>query len=238
MTTAGSGSSAGGAAFARVLETIGRDIVRGGLETGRSDTVEGIGDRTGASRSIVREATRVLVSLGLLSAGPRVGLRVLPPECWNALDPAVIRWRLDSPGRARQIDELRDLRLAIEPEAARLAAERRTGVQAAALVAAARTLAGAHGATEYLAADQLLHGLVIASSGNTMFARLGSVVDAALEERAMHERAALAVEPHDSMLHVSLADAIAEADPSAAADLMREIVLRTEPVERSVVRER
>lgn len=119
LTETAAGSSVGGQAFSRVLETIGRAIVSGELPPGHVDTVEGLGQRTGASRSIVREATRVLVSLGLVSAGRRVGLTVLGRDRWDVLDPAVIRWRLDSPDRERQVDELRALRLAIEPEAAR-----------------------------------------------------------------------------------------------------------------------
>ncbi|AMM22579.1 hypothetical protein AX769_20690 [Frondihabitans sp. PAMC 28766] len=229
---AGAGG-AGGVAFSRVLETIGRAIVAGELPAGHSDTVEGLQQRTEASRSIVREATRVLVSLGLLSAGRRVGLEVLPPDRWNVLDPAVIRWRLDSPGRSAQIDELRDLRLAVEPEAARLAASRRSTAEAAAITAAGRAVgeagaAGARDATTYLAADRRLHGLVLVASGNAMFVRLRAVIDAALTERALHERAALPPDPHDVGLHVELADAVAAGEPAAAAALMREIVLRTQ----------
>lgn len=221
---------AGGGAFARVLETIGRAIVAGDLPPGHVDTVEGLGEQTGVSRSIVREATRVLVSLGLLSAGRRVGLQVLPRDRWNVLDPAVIRWRLDSADRTAQVDELRDLRLAIEPEATRLAAGRRSGAQATAIAEAARALdaaAGSQGSNAYLDADQHLHGLVLVASGNAMFMRLRSVIDAALTERALHERAELPPEPHDVALHVEMAAAVAAGEPARAAALMRKIILRT-----------
>jgi DNA-binding FadR family transcriptional regulator len=220
----------GGPAFTRVLETVGRAVVRGELEAGHVDTVEGIGLRTGASRSIVREATRVLVSLGLLSAGRRVGLTVLGRQRWDVLDPAVIRWRLDSPDRDRQIDELRDLRLAVEPEAARSAASRRSAAQARSIVEAGLTLVEAASTADprdYLEADQRLHGLVLTASGNTMFVRLRAVIDAALAERALHERAALPPDPVDVRLHGEMAAAVASGDSSVAASLMREIVART-----------
>ena len=46
--------------FDLVLDSVGLAIVRGDLPAGHSDTIDGLIVRTGASRSIVREATRVL----------------------------------------------------------------------------------------------------------------------------------------------------------------------------------
>ncbi|RKR76601.1 FadR/GntR family transcriptional regulator [Frondihabitans australicus] len=220
------GADVGGRAFARVLETVGPRIVRGALPAGTVTTVDALVAETGASRSIVREATRVLVSLGLLSAGRRVGLRVLPATDWNVLDPAVIAWRLDSPDRPRQLDELRQLRAAVEPEAARLAALRRTDTEADQVAGAARDLEASDPAG-YLDADRRLHALVLAASGNGLFARLTAVVDAALEDRALRERPALAADPYDVALHVAVAAAVVARDADAAARLMREIVDRT-----------
>jgi DNA-binding FadR family transcriptional regulator len=223
----GAGAAAGGRAFGHVLETVGRAIVVGDLPEGHADTLDGLVERTGASRSIVREASRVLVSLGLLSAGRRVGLLVRPTSEWNVLDPRVIGWRLDSPRRQEQLDELRQLRAAVEPEAARLAADRRTGAEAEALTAAAGTLETAS-IEGYLEADQRLHGLVLAASGNSLFVRLRSVVDAALADRALHERPRVPPEPHDMRLHVDMVAAIVSRDGETAARLMREIVVRTD----------
>ncbi len=227
-TPTGAGAAAGGRAFGHVLETVGRAIVVGDLPEGHADTLDALGERTGASRSIVREASRVLVSLGLLSAGRRVGLLVRPATEWNVLDPRVIGWRLDSPRRHEQLDELRQLRAAVEPEAARLAADRRTDEEATALTSAARALETAS-VDGWLAADQRLHGLVLAASGNGLFARLRSVIDAALADRALHERPELPPEPHDVHLHVDMVAAIVSRDGETAARLMREIVVRTDP---------
>jgi DNA-binding FadR family transcriptional regulator len=205
-------------AFDRVLDGVGSAIVRGAL--GPTTTVEAPGERTGASRSIVREATRVLGSLGLLSAGPRVGLRVRAAEDWDVLDPLVIRWRLAGPDRAAALDDLRALRRAVEPAAAAAAA--RMGADGA---DAARRVAEAIRASRpetWVAADRDLHALVLRLSGNAMFRRLGAVIDEALADRS-----AVDPDPHDVGLHAAVADAIAAADPAAAADAMREIVDRT-----------
>ena len=97
-------------AFDRALDQLGAAIVGGELEAGAADTIEGFIARTGASRSVVREVTRVLGGLGMLSAGRRVGLRIRPAEEWDLLDPRVIRWRLEGPGRDPQLRTLTELR--------------------------------------------------------------------------------------------------------------------------------
>ena len=139
-------------AFARALDQLGRAIVTGELPTGHADTVDGLVSRTGASRSVVREVTRVLTSLGMLSAGRRVGLRVLGPEQWNTLDAQVVRWRLAGPDAACQLAELRALRLAIEPaaaaQAARVAGAAREPSGAGVREVGADEAAGATGETE------------------------------------------------------------------------------------------
>ncbi|MFS2032120.1 hypothetical protein ACEN85_18700 [Curtobacterium sp. CT11-45] len=99
--------------FDRVLDGLGAAIVDGSLPTAHRDSIDGFVTRTGSSRSIVREAVRVLVGLGLLSAGRRVGLRVLPASEWDVLDPRVIGWRLAGPERGGVLGELRALRRAV-----------------------------------------------------------------------------------------------------------------------------
>ncbi|MFC0675009.1 FadR/GntR family transcriptional regulator [Brachybacterium hainanense] len=223
-------------AFDRVLDELGRAIVAGELPEGHADTVEGLVARTGASRSVVREATRVLGSLGMLSAGRRVGLRVRGAEHWDTLDPWVIRWRLARGGEGRrvQIDELRALRRAVEPEAAAAAARTvaaglaREG-EAERLVAAGKALGRAPDSAGFLAADAELHAAVLALSGNTLFARLRRVIEEGLRDRALLERADLAPDARDVALHAEVCRAVVAGEAAAAAAAMREIVERTVP---------
>ncbi|APX33059.1 hypothetical protein BH708_10440 [Brachybacterium sp. P6-10-X1] len=255
MTAALPGTGAGTSAFSRALDHLGRAIVDGELPTDHTDTIEGLVERTGASRSVVREASRVLGALGMLSAGRRVGLRVLAPEHWDVLDPLVIRWRLGGPGARTQIDELRALRHAIEPAAAAAAAEnvRRDAVDAprdpeddregeehglggevstrslSVAVAALRSAADEPETAAYLQADRALHAAVLDLSANTMFARLRAVIDEGLRERAQRERVDLLPHPYDLTLHVRVAEAILAGDAGTAASVMREIVERTTP---------
>ena len=106
----------------RAIEHLGARIVAGELPAGHVMLAEHLEDELKVSRSVVREAVRVLQSLGLVETMKRVGIRVLPANRWNPFDPLVIRWRLAGEGRGGQLRSLAELRTAVEPVAAELAA--------------------------------------------------------------------------------------------------------------------
>ena len=106
----------------RVLDDVGNSIVDGTYPAGSIIRSDEIGQRLGVSRSVAREAVRVLQSIGLVESVKRLGIRVLPHSSWNAYDPTLIRWRLAGAGRAAQLRSLTELRAAVEPMAAELAA--------------------------------------------------------------------------------------------------------------------
>ena len=222
-----SATAEGGRAYRRVLDQLGRAVISGDLPPGRVISVEWAIEQTGASRSVVREATRVLVSLGLLVARQRVGLTVCASSEWDALDSDVVRWRLHSGDRETQVAELLELRLAVEPAAARAAALRRTDEEADALASAAvdmqRSVAR-RDADAFFDADQAFHGLIIAASANRMFTRLQAVLREALRERTPSSPFRWRDAAADARLHVELAEAIARHDADAAGGVMAHIV--------------
>ena len=85
-------------------------------------TLDGICHEYAVSRSVAREAIRVLESMGLVASRRRVGITIQPRHKWNVFDPRVIRWRLDEGDRTEQLLSLSELRRGIEPVAAALAA--------------------------------------------------------------------------------------------------------------------
>ncbi len=216
-----------GARFRPLLDRLGREIVSGALAEGASETVDGLVQRTGASRSVVREATRVLVSLGMLSAGRRVGLRVRARAHWDLLDPQVIRWRLDSDDRAAQVRELTELRLMIEPESARLAAARRDEGEGGELERATEELRRATRERDrdgFLDADRRFHRVLPRLARNAMLSRIGAVIDEALSVRTPASVIRWGEARDDVELHAAVAAAIRRGDGQAAAEAMRRIV--------------
>ena len=76
----------------------------------------------GVSRTVIREATKVLESKGLLRSRSRVGTRVLEASEWNMLDPDLLALASSDFHDPRFVDSLMEARRIIEPAAAELAA--------------------------------------------------------------------------------------------------------------------
>ncbi|GGO83302.1 FadR/GntR family transcriptional regulator [Wenjunlia tyrosinilytica] len=212
---------------ARVLASLGPSITSGESPTGTVLRIDELEARFRVSRTVVREAVRVLESIGLVESKRRVGVTVRPPEQWNVFDPYVIRWRLAGPDRPRQLRSLTVLRSAVEPVAAGLAATAATADQCARLTGLALEMASAaRGGTprDYLMPDIAFHRLVLDSSGNEMFARLGDVVAEVLTGRTEHQVMFTEPDPAAVTPHIRVADAVRARDAEAAEREMREIV--------------
>jgi DNA-binding FadR family transcriptional regulator len=222
-------------AFARVLDQIGLAICSDELTEDAVLTVDAIVELTGASRSIVREATRVLSAIGLVEARQRVGVRVLPQHRWNVLDARVVRWRLASPGRARQTEDLLELRAAIEPQAARLAAGRRDQDQAqrlADLAVALRDAALSEDSREFSARDADFHRTLLEASGNSAFSHLAAVIEAAVIDREEHSRGGEPYDPIALELHAAVAGHILAGRATEAESAMLGIIERTRLIDK------
>ncbi|GIG28170.1 FadR/GntR family transcriptional regulator [Cellulomonas marina] len=172
-----------------VLDRFGQEIAGGRRPAGTVLTLAGLEAELGVSRTVVREVVRVLEAVGMVEARQRVGVRVLPEDRWNALDPQVIQWRLAGPGRHRQLVALTELRMAVEPTAARLAARHASTADRARLaeLAAGLRLMGEEGegrSEAYLAADVAFHVLLLQAGGNEMLAALTGPVAEVLAGRA------------------------------------------------------
>ncbi|MCZ9345273.1 FCD domain-containing protein, partial [Streptomyces sp. TRM76130] len=187
-----------------------------------------LAQRFDVSRSVMREAVRVLESMHLVESRRRVGVTVLPEREWNVYDPQVIRWRLAGADRPRQLRSLTVLRSAVEPVAARLAARNATTGQCAELTECALGMvanSSGHRLEQYLFHDVAFHRVILDASGNEMFARLGDVVAEVLTGRTHHAVMFEDPDPAAVTLHVRLAEAVRERDAERAEALTREITV-------------
>lgn len=226
------GSPRSASTYSQVVDQIGAAICSGALKPGSVMTVDDVEAATGASRSVIRESTRVLAAQGLIRARQRVGLEVLPETEWNVFDPQVIRWRLDGPHREAQVRALLELRLAFEPEAARLAARNATPELAGRIMSAAGAVwsSGLEGEqASFLEEDTIFHRLILEASGNPMFGKLASVTHEALRQRALHQLHEAPIDLRDAQLHVDLAGHILRKNDQGAWECAREILLRNGP---------
>ena len=116
------------------VHRIGVQILRGDLQPG--DALPGEDELSGeyaVSRTVLREAVKVLAAKGLVEARPKTGTRVRPRSKWNLLDPDVLAWRFEASPDGDFFRNIVELRRIVEPEAARLAAERATDEEIAEL---------------------------------------------------------------------------------------------------------
>jgi DNA-binding FadR family transcriptional regulator len=161
-------------------EELGQAIVGERFE-GPFPTEFEISRQHGLSRSVTREAVKMLTAKGLLSARRRIGTVIEPRERWNLLDPDVLRWLLQRKFSLELLKHFSELRLAIEPIAARLAAVNATP-DAIALIADGldRMERAERGEGSALDADVEFHIAVLRAADNPFFVQFEELVRTAL----------------------------------------------------------
>ncbi|MCW5953286.1 MAG: FadR family transcriptional regulator [Propionibacteriaceae bacterium] len=214
----------------QVVDIFGLAIVNGDMATGSTFTIDDLESRFGVSRSVVRETLRVLESKGMVQSRRRIGVQVLPRERWSLLDPTIIHWRLrsESGQMKAQLRSLLELRLAVEPEAARLAATRATLKQTSDLMAVAGQVwaAGQSGDMDaFIEADIRFHDVILTASQNELFSQLHSLLGEQLRGRAQLGLMPPEHNPHGLQAHMDVASAIQRRDADGAHDALSRIVI-------------
>ncbi|MEV0398109.1 FadR/GntR family transcriptional regulator [Polymorphospora rubra] len=211
----------------RVLDHLGTAICGGELTPGAALNIDDLVDRYAVSRSVIREVLRVLASMGFIETRRRVGVMIRPAGHWNVFDPQVIRWRLASAGRIAQLRSITELRTAVEPHAAWLAAHRVDHDEASELVGLAAKMwaAGKAGDEDrFLGLDIEFHQRVLRASGNEMFVKLQDLVAEVLTGRHLHHL--MPHHPHEQalQLHADVAQSIQRRDGDSARRAMVQIM--------------
>jgi DNA-binding FadR family transcriptional regulator len=179
----------------------------------------------GASRSVLREAVKMLTAKGLLRARPRQGTWVQPEESWNLLDPDVLRWLLERKPWMELLIEFTQVRLVIEPGAAALAAEVAGPEEKAAIQQALDRMAAAErGDDDPLESDIAFHVAVLEASGNKFFVQLRELVRTALRFSIRISNRRKGVRLASVADHEKIAAAILAGKSQAAANSMRVLI--------------
>ncbi len=214
---------------ARVVDELGRAIVSGEFPEGA--TLPGdpqLLERFGVSRSVLREAMKTLAAKGLVWAKSRVGTRVNPRASWNFVDSDVMSWKMQAGMDPEFVEHLREMRLAFEPAAARLAALNATAEEIVSLFSiAARIDNPAHSRESVAQEDLNFHIAVAVMSRNPFMRSVTTLIEAALAVSFQISSPALSPEgiSRCASQHLKIASAIAARDPDAAAAAMRAVIL-------------
>ncbi|MEN3745984.1 FadR/GntR family transcriptional regulator [Sphingomonas sp. HF-S3] len=209
-----------------VAHYLGTAIVSGRIAPGERLTGEvANSEALDVSRSAYREAVQVLTAKGLVESRPKAGTRVLPRSRWNMLDPAVLAWAFSGEPDLDFVRDLFELRVVVEPNAARLAAARRDKADLKAMKEALAQMRRFTLATEAgRAADRDFHDALLQATHNSALVALSASIGAAVNWTTQFKQRARAL-PRDPLPdHVRVYDAIAAGDGDAASDAMRVLV--------------
>ena len=176
----------------QIAEAIGTAIADGTHSAGDRLVPESLGENFGVSRTVIREALKVLEARGMVRVRRGSGTRVLPSSEWDLLDPDVIRWRSIGAESDRQLANLTTLFFAIEPLAVRQACRERTPESLTKLRAAIEGIRDAHTAGDWdRQIDEYVdfHRALLDASGSMILEQLADPLEAAIRARSQAERA-------------------------------------------------
>ncbi|TCM17880.1 GntR family transcriptional regulator [Novosphingobium sp. PhB165] len=208
-----------------LLDRLGSQIVGHAYE-GRSFPTEAeLSQQHGVSRSVTREAVKMLTAKGLVTARPRQGTMIQPVSQWNLFDTDVLRWMLDRSFSIDLLKQFSQLRVAIEPAAAALAAQAADDDGRALIEAGfARMQAAEAGRDDVLEADVAFHVAILKASGNPFFGQFRDVVSTALKTSIRYTNRIVG-RSGDLDAHEGVMEAILARDPQRARERMERIIV-------------
>jgi DNA-binding FadR family transcriptional regulator len=178
-----------------------------------------------ASRPVLREAVKMLTAKGLLGASPRRGTWVQPEDKWNLLDPDVLGWLLERKFSRALLIEFTQMRLAVEPAAATLAASVAGSEEKAAIRRAIERMQAAdRGDDDPLDSDIAFHVAVLRASRNRFYAQLTGFTSTALRFSIRMTNRYKGVRLASVADHKRVADAINAGRPTEAGGAMRRLI--------------
>lgn len=210
----------------RIARDMGIDIVTGRYKPGDLLTGEvAASDELHVSRTAYREAVRILAAKGLVESRPKIGTRVSRMADWHLLDPDVLEWMFQQEPDPALLAALFELRRIVEPEAAALAARRRSDAQLDTMRDALRRMEELSLESEAgRRADQAFHAAMLDAAGNAFLASLTSGVGAAVAWTTVFKQRKGPLRRDPMPDHLRVLDAIAAEDDIAAHRAMAELI--------------
>jgi len=220
----------------QLVHLLGKDILQGKYPSGSHLPSEAdICSQYDISRTSVREAVKMLTAKGLISSRPRQGITVQNTDKWNLFDSDVLEWILTGKPDLYMLRHFLQLRLAIEPEAAYLAAQYATPEHLTIIEQALiRMKSATTGFDDTLEADIDFHKSVLNASNNPFFIQLMNFIETALRVNIRFTNRMKAVTKEEYQAHVDIFNAI----KSGEADKAYQLALVTQKATLAIVNEK
>ncbi len=211
----------------QLVNKLGSAIVQGRYTTEKSLPSEAeICQEFGISRTATREAVKMLSAKGLLVSRPRKGISIQEQQYWNMFDTDVLGWILNSTPSLTMLRDFTQLRLAIEPEAAALAANQVTRQGLLNIENALYRMKKAEeGLDDVLDADIAFHSSLLIASNNPFFIQLVDFIETALRVSIRYTNKIKGVSAASFNDHNDIFLAIASTNAEEARVASRQILL-------------
>ena len=212
----------------QIVISLGNQIVSGQVAPGSVITSDVLEAQFGVSRTVVREALKVLHDKGLTRARTKTGTIVLERHEWNLLDPDVISW-LQASGLGRElVRDLEEVRASYEPWVARIAAKRRGSKDISALTNSLKRMTDAFyqegpQSDAIGEADAAFHQALLDATQNELMKRIGKLFIPLL--RIRDDMVRHVVDDGGFLIqHQAVLDAIVEEDADLAEAAMKALL--------------
>jgi DNA-binding FadR family transcriptional regulator len=212
----------------QTVEALARRILGGEIPEGATLDLVALQSELDVSLTALRESLKVLAAKGMVDARQKRGTFVRARADWNLLDADVLRWQFEGEGSTETeralLRNLAEVRAIVEPAAVRLAAERRTDADLAALDSALDAMSEhRNDATHAVEADLAFHQALLAATHNELLVRMEMVIESGLahRDRIVHSS------PHieDPVpAHRAVLDAVRAGDGAGAEAAMRALL--------------
>lgn len=212
----------------QLTHELGAAIIQGQYAEDNSFPTEAeLSQQFNISRSVTREAVKMLTAKGLIASRPRQGIRVMPSTHWNMFDADVLAWTLNARPSLQLLREFTQLRMAIEPEAAALAAANYKDTPKIRAIANAlvRMKKADEGTDDPLAADIEFHCAILAASNNRFFFQLREFIQVALRVSIANTNQLKGVFTASYQDHQNIYTAIAAGDSEKAAAAVKVLLM-------------
>ncbi len=209
-----------------MVDALGLRIVGGQLGAGQTLPPEAdLSAELGVSRTVVREAIKVLAAKGLVESRPKVGTRAMPRASWSLIDPDVLAWQVQAGPDPAFFADLVEVRDFIEPRAAEIAATRATPEERAALLRLQEELeaAGADSSTS-VRIDLALHATILRATHNRLLAQMAGTIITALGAGPVGPIRVPGGPARLNRAHRLVVEAIERADPAGARNCMEALI--------------
>ena len=212
-----------------VAARLGTQIANGKLQSGLVLPNENVlCEELGVSRTVLREAIKVLASKGLVEVRRKTGTRVRPATDWSMLDAEVLAWIFAGPVVPETLAYLIDFRKMIEPAAARMATDSATPQELLKIDLAYRRMEEvANEVVPSVEADLSFHLAILEATHNPFLRSFGSLIRSALRGSFRYTSSNHALYLHSLKLHRAVFEAMKARDGALAEWAMVAMLTQT-----------